>query len=40
MDYKKALYHQLSLDFSLPPEQFPLQKNHFVMKQYLDGRRI
>ena len=40
MDYKKELYHQLSLDFSLPPEQFPLQKNHFVMKQYLDGRRI
>ena len=40
MDYKKALYYQLSLDFSLSPEQFPLQKNHFVMKRYLEGRRL
>ena len=39
MDYMKELYHQLSLDFNLTPDQFPLQRNHFVMKQYLDGRR-
>ena len=40
MDYMKELYHQLSLDFSLTPDQFPLQKNHFVTKRYLEGRRL
>ena len=40
MDYLKLLYHQLALDFSLTPDQFPLQKNHFVMKRYLEGRRV
>lgn len=40
MDHQRMLYRQLALDFSLAPEAFPLQKNYFVRKRFLEGRRM
>ena len=40
MDYRPMLYHQLALDLSLSPEDFPLRENRFTKKAYLPGRRI
>jgi len=40
MDYRKIMYEQLALDFSVHAEDFPYIQNRFVRKKYPEGRRI
>ena len=40
MDYKKALYKQLSLDFGVSPEDIASGENLFVPSAALPGRRL